>query len=77
MNKCFKWKTNDQYATPDNIYNVFINQMGFNDFNPLCEKYDDSLLKTFDCMLVFLSNKTVSGFHKIYFIDRNLKEVKK
>lgn len=141
MNNCFKWKTNDQYATPDNIYNTFIS-MGYTDFNPLYENYDNSLIKEFncnlycnppysniepfvdyminhaargynvvmllpvrtgtkwfyklykygcdialftqrlhfsnkaaapfDCMLVFLSKKTVN---KIYFIDRNLKEV--
>ena len=51
MNKCFKWKLNDQYATPKNIYNYIVNVKGFTDFNPLCENYDDSLLKIFNCNL--------------------------
>ena len=41
MNKCFKTRGNDQWATPKNLYDMIINR-GYKDFNPLCENYDDS-----------------------------------
>ena len=47
MNKCFLWSTNDQYATPKNIYDQIVS-CGYVDFNPLCEDYEDSLLKKFN-----------------------------
>ena len=51
MNKCFVWKTNDQYSTPSFIYNYFINYLHYVDFNPLCVDYEDSLKKEFNCDL--------------------------
>ena len=50
MNKCFKWSLNDQWQTPSNIYNYFMN-IGYIDFNPLCVNYENSLDKEFNCDL--------------------------
>lgn len=47
-NKCFISRNNDQWATPSNIYDFFINHCGMTDFNPLCEDFEDSLSKIFD-----------------------------
>lgn len=51
MKKCFKWNKNDQYATPTNIYDFYINKMGYTDFNPLKVDYVDSLKLEFNCDL--------------------------
>lgn len=51
MEKCFLTRNNDQWATPTNIYNFFINHCGLTDFNPLVENYDNSLIKEFNCDL--------------------------
>lgn len=75
MNKCFLWSTNDQYATPKNIYDQIINY-GYVDFNPLCENYDDSLLKEFNCNL--FCNPPYSNIEPFvdYMINHNLKGYK-
>ena len=50
MNKCFLTRNNDQWSTPKNIYNYYL-ENGFIDFNPLADIYEDSLLKDFNCDL--------------------------
>lgn len=75
MNKCFKWSLNDQWQTPSNIYNYFINN-GFIDFNPLCIDYDNSLNKIFTCDLY--CNPPYSNIEPFvdYMINHNLKGYK-
>ena len=50
-NKAFLTRNNDQWETPKNIYEYFINKCGMIDFNPLCENYENSLIKNFECDL--------------------------
>lgn len=73
MNKCFKTRNNDQWATPTNIYNLIVHEYGYVDFNPLCENYDDSLKKEFDCDLY--CNPPFSNIEPFvdYMIEHNKK----
>ena len=73
MEKCFLTRNNDQWATPSNIYNKIINEMGYTDFNPLCIEYEDSLTKDFKCDLY--CNPPFSNIEP--FVDYMLKHQKK
>ena len=72
-NKCFITRGNDQWATPSNIYNLFVRSGMFEDFNPLCEDYDDSLKKVFNCNL--FCNPPFSNIEP--FVDYMLNHYKK
>lgn len=73
MEKCFTTRNNDQWATPSNIYNKIINEMGYTDFNPLCINYENSLNKIFKCDL--FCNPPFSNIEP--FVDYMLEHQKK
>ena len=72
-NKPYLTRNNDQYATPSNIYNYFINVCKMQDFNPLKEDYEDSLIKEFNSDLY--CNPPYSNIEP--FVDYMIKHYKK
>lgn len=73
MEKCFLTRNNDQWASPNNIYNYYIHELGYYDFNPLSIKYEDSLKKEFNCNL--FCNPPYSNIEP--FVDYMIEHVKK